>query len=33
MPESTPTPRPPEGDWLGTPYVRFERQGSLARAV
>jgi enoyl-CoA hydratase/carnithine racemase len=21
------TPRPPEGDWLGTPYLRFERQG------
>jgi len=23
-------PRPPEGDWLGTPYLRFERQGPLA---
>jgi enoyl-CoA hydratase/carnithine racemase len=23
-------PRPPEGDWLGTPYVRLERHGSLA---
>jgi enoyl-CoA hydratase/carnithine racemase len=22
--------RPPEGDWLGTPYVRFEREGSVA---
>lgn len=22
--------RPPEGDWLGTPYLRFERQGPLA---
>jgi enoyl-CoA hydratase len=22
-------PRPPEGDWLGTPYLRFERQGSI----
>lgn len=22
--------RPPEGDWLGTRYVRFERRGSLA---
>src|ERR671910_3393965 len=22
--------RPPEGDWLGTPYLRFERQGALA---
>ncbi len=27
----TPTPpRPPDGDWLGTPYLRFERQGSVA---
>ena len=24
------SPRPPEGDWLGTPYLRFERQGSVA---
>ena len=23
-------PRPPEGDWMGTPYLRFERRGSLA---
>jgi enoyl-CoA hydratase/carnithine racemase len=23
------TPRPPEGDWLGTPYLRFERHGSI----
>src|SRR3954447_11431057 len=23
-------PRPPEGDWLGTPYLRFERQGAIA---
>lgn len=23
------TPRPPEGDWLGTPYLRFDRQGSV----
>jgi enoyl-CoA hydratase/carnithine racemase len=22
---SEPAPRPPEGDWLGTPYLRFER--------
>jgi enoyl-CoA hydratase len=22
--------RPPEGDWLGTPYLRFERRGPLA---
>lgn len=27
------TPRPPEGDWLGTPYLRFERSGPLARCV
>lgn len=26
-------PRPPEGEWLGTPYVRFERGGSLARCI
>jgi enoyl-CoA hydratase/carnithine racemase len=23
-------PRAPEGDWLGTPYLRFERRGSVA---
>jgi enoyl-CoA hydratase len=28
-PETEP-PRPPDGDWLGTPYLRFERQGPLA---
>src|ERR671912_2019457 len=22
--------RPPEGDWLGTPYLRFERHGPVA---
>jgi enoyl-CoA hydratase len=27
------TPRPPEGDWLGSPYLRFERHGSLAHCV
>ena len=27
---SSDAPRPPEGDWLGTPYLRFERRGSLA---
>lgn len=27
---STPTPRPPEGDWLGTAYLRFERHGPIA---
>lgn len=26
-------PRPPEGDWLGTPYLRFERHGSLAHVI
>jgi enoyl-CoA hydratase/carnithine racemase len=25
--------RPPEGDWLGTPYLRFERHGSRAHVV
>jgi enoyl-CoA hydratase/carnithine racemase len=29
-PTSPSTPRPPEGDWLGTPYLRFERQGPIA---
>ena len=24
------TLRPPEGDWLGTPYLKFERQGPIA---
>ncbi|MEB3065096.1 enoyl-CoA hydratase/isomerase family protein [[Mycobacterium] zoologicum] len=23
-------PRPPDGDWLGTPYLRFEREGPFA---
>lgn len=23
------TPRPPEGDWLGTPYLRFTREGQF----
>ena len=27
------SPRPPEGDWLGTPYLRFERHGSLAHLI
>ncbi|MBX6387572.1 MAG: enoyl-CoA hydratase/isomerase family protein [Frankia sp.] len=26
-------PRPPDGDWLGTPYLRFERLGSIARVT
>jgi len=24
------SPRPPEGEWLGTPYLSFERQGPIA---
>jgi len=28
---ATDPPRPPEGDWLGTPYLRFERLGPFAR--
>jgi enoyl-CoA hydratase len=28
-----PTGRPPEGDWLGSPFLRFERTGSLARVT
>jgi enoyl-CoA hydratase/carnithine racemase len=30
-PESA--PRPPEGDWLGTPYLRFERHPPFARVT
>jgi enoyl-CoA hydratase len=26
-------PRPPEGDWLGTPYLKFERQPPFARVT
>jgi enoyl-CoA hydratase/carnithine racemase len=33
MSDTPADPRPPEGDWLGTPYLRFERHGSLARCV
>lgn len=29
----TATPRPPQGDWLGTPYLRFERHGALAHCI
>ena len=32
MAEAPPS-RPPEGDWLGTPYVRFERHGPLAHCI
>ena len=27
--ETSNTPRPPEGDWLGTPYLRFTREGAF----
>jgi enoyl-CoA hydratase len=27
------TGQPPEGDWLGTPFIRFERHGSLGYAI
>ncbi|WP_156689328.1 enoyl-CoA hydratase/isomerase family protein [Mycobacterium sp. Marseille-P9652] len=30
MATASSTPRPPDGDWLGTPYLRFERQGPFA---
>lgn len=32
MAQSTPDnpPRPPEGDWLGTPYLSLQRQGPIA---
>ena len=26
-------PRPPEGDWLGTPFLRFERVGAFAHVT
>jgi enoyl-CoA hydratase len=29
-PASHSNPRPPEGDWLGTPYLSFERHGPIA---
>lgn len=29
-PSHAAAPRPPEGDWLGTPYLRFERAGWYA---
>jgi enoyl-CoA hydratase len=28
-----PAPRPPQGDWLGTPYLRFERHPPFARVT
>lgn len=32
MPDNsdTGTPRPPHGDWLGTPYLSFKRDGPFA---
>jgi enoyl-CoA hydratase/carnithine racemase len=34
QPASAPrTARPPEGDWLGTPHLRFERHGPLAHCI
>jgi enoyl-CoA hydratase len=27
------SPRPPDGDWMGTPYLRFERHGAIATLV
>ena len=27
--KTTNTPRPPEGDWLGTQYLRFTREGAF----
>jgi len=30
MNDTATSPRPPEGDWLGTPYLHFERRGPLA---
>ena len=30
---SVTAPRPPEGDWLGTPYLRFERHPPFARVT
>lgn len=31
--DPNPPPRPPEGDWLGTPFLRLERRGPLAVVV
>jgi enoyl-CoA hydratase/carnithine racemase len=31
--DSSAAPRPPAGDWLGTPWVRLERHGSIAWCV
>jgi enoyl-CoA hydratase len=29
-PDDDGSPRPPAGDWLGTPYLRFRREGPFA---
>jgi enoyl-CoA hydratase len=29
-PPASGSPRPPEGDWLGTPYLTFRRDGPFA---
>jgi enoyl-CoA hydratase len=31
--DGRPAPRPPDGDWLGTPYLRLERHGPLAYLI
>ena len=35
MPDAGPgsAPRPPEGDWLGTPYLKFGRHPPFARVT
>lgn len=33
MSSNVATPRPPEGDWLGTPFLKFERRGPIALCV
>jgi enoyl-CoA hydratase/carnithine racemase len=33
IPDDPRTGRAPHGDWLGTPYLRFERHGALAHCI
>ena len=33
VPDVADAPRPPEGDWLGTQFLRFERHGVLAHVT
>jgi enoyl-CoA hydratase len=33
MTTTTDTPRPPDRDWLGTPYLRFTREGPFGRCT